>query len=135
MKTSPRRSISEADVFLRRHPKARIKCLGAGGAAAGREGRHLSPEEQRADVGGAEDRGRAVSQAVDEAIGVGLVATLIGVGGVRVDTPTNRSRRNFSVSKAACCVAHASAHPRLRFWAQLSLFDRWKSRDPALLYI
>ena len=25
---------SQADVFLRRHPKARIKCLGAGGAAA-----------------------------------------------------------------------------------------------------
>ena len=44
---------SQADVFLRRHPKARIKCLGAGGAAARRHSSgatHAEKERHVADV-------------------------------------------------------------------------------------
>ena len=41
---------SQADVFLRRHPKARIKCLGAGGAAARRHSSGATPAEKKRHV-------------------------------------------------------------------------------------
>ena len=41
---------SQADVFLRRHPKARIKCLGAGGAAARSHASGATPAEKKRHV-------------------------------------------------------------------------------------
>ena len=41
---------SQADVFLRRHPKARIKCLGAGGAAARSHSSGATPAEKKRHV-------------------------------------------------------------------------------------
>ena len=41
---------SQADVFLRRHPKARVKCLGAGGAAARSHASGAAPAEKERHV-------------------------------------------------------------------------------------
>ena len=41
---------SQADFFLRRHPKARIKCLGAGGAAARSHSSGATPAEKERHV-------------------------------------------------------------------------------------
>ena len=41
---------SQADVFLRRHPNARIKCLGAGGAAARSHSSGATPAEKERHV-------------------------------------------------------------------------------------
>ena len=41
---------SQADYFLRRHPKARIKCLGAGGAAARSHSSGATPAEKERHV-------------------------------------------------------------------------------------
>ena len=41
---------SQADVFLRRHPKARINCLGAGGAAARSHSSGATPAEKERHV-------------------------------------------------------------------------------------
>ena len=41
---------SQADVFLRRHPKARVKCLGAGGAAARSHSSGATPAEKERHV-------------------------------------------------------------------------------------
>ena len=41
---------SQADVFLRRHPKARVKCLGAGGAAARSHASGATPAEKERHV-------------------------------------------------------------------------------------
>ena len=41
---------SQADVFLRRHPKARIKCLGAGGAAARSHASGATPADKKRHV-------------------------------------------------------------------------------------
>ena len=41
---------SQADVFLRRHPKALIKCLGAGGAAARSHSSGATPAEKERHV-------------------------------------------------------------------------------------
>ena len=48
--SSAGRLYSQADVFLRRHPKARIKCLGAGGAAARRHASGATPAEKKRHV-------------------------------------------------------------------------------------